>query len=287
MFAMQVTFHGDAGALGDIARDFWLRDEAMNNLVLGLVARMRGTPDGTMGGETVKTFASIRGDSGALVGTAWRTPPNALVVSAMGPSAIEALVPAILAHDPTLDGVMGPTTSCDAFAEAFSRLSGKKYNLIMHEGVYCLETFVEPTWAPGRLRPAAEPDAPLLIEWLRQFGIDAHLPALDIDPEKLVRRYLDTGTMFLWEHEGTPVTMVGSNARTPNGARVGPVYTPSNLRGRGYGTSGTAAVTKQLLDAGQKFCFLFTDLSNQTSNGIYRRIGYRQVGEYRWWGFTA
>jgi predicted GNAT family acetyltransferase len=58
--------------------------------------------------------------------------------------------------------------------------------------------------------------------------------------------------------------------------RVGPVYTPPEQRGRGYGTAATAAATAGILSAGAQPC-LFTDLSNPTSNSIYQRIGYRAV----------
>ena len=32
-----------------------------------------------------------------------------------------------------------------------------------------------------------------------------------------------------------------------------------------------------LLDGGQQFCFLYTDLANPISNAIYERIGYKPV----------
>jgi predicted GNAT family acetyltransferase len=34
-----------------------------------------------------------------------------------------------------------------------------------------------------------------------------------------------------------------------------------------------------LLQQGYKYCFLFTDLANPTSNHIYQAIGYRSVGD--------
>ena len=64
---------------------------------------------------------------------------------------------------------------------------------------------------------------------------------------------------------------------TPRGARVGYVYTPPALRGRGYATSTVAALSGQLLRGGSRFCCLYTDLANPTSNAIYRRIGYEPV----------
>ena len=55
------------------------------------------------------------------------------------------------------------------------------------------------------------------------------------------------------------------------------VYTPPELRRRGYASAAVSALTKKLLDSGRKFVFLFTDLSNPTSNKIYQQMGYQAV----------
>jgi predicted GNAT family acetyltransferase len=61
--------------------------------------------------------------------------------------------------------------------------------------------------------------------------------------------------------------------------KIGPVYTPPEHRTRGRATALVAYASSWALARGLRSCFLFTDLSNPTSNGIYRRIGYEQVGE--------
>jgi predicted GNAT family acetyltransferase len=63
------------------------------------------------------------------------------------------------------------------------------------------------------------------------------------------------------------------------------VYTPPELRGRGYASALTAALTEQLLQR-RRFCYLYTDLANPTSNSIYRRIGYRPVTDITLWRFA-
>jgi len=92
------------------------------------------------------------------------------------------------------------------------------------------------------------------------------------------------GGIVVWE-EGEPVSLAGFGGPTPNGIRIGPVYTPPGLRRRGYASALTAALTQQLLDGGRRFCFLFTDLANETSNSIYQRIGYRPVSDVDQWSF--
>ena len=59
-------------------------------------------------------------------------------------------------------------------------------------------------------------------------------------------------------------------------ARIGPVYTPPALRGRGYGSGATAAATRDVLDE-DGVPVLYTDLANPTSNKIYQQLGYCPV----------
>jgi predicted GNAT family acetyltransferase len=61
-------------------------------------------------------------------------------------------------------------------------------------------------------------------------------------------------------------------------ARIGPVYTPPEYRGHGYGSAVTAAATAAVLAAGA-VPVLYTDLANPTSNKIYQAIGYRAVAD--------
>jgi uncharacterized protein len=42
-----------------------------------------------------------------------------------------------------------------------------------------------------------------------------------------------------------------------------------------------------LLEQGRRFCFLYTDLANPTSNAIYLRIGYEPVCDSRELAFSA
>jgi predicted GNAT family acetyltransferase len=60
-------------------------------------------------------------------------------------------------------------------------------------------------------------------------------------------------------------------------ARVGPVYTPPEARGRGYAAGATAAASQSALDAGTREVVLYTDLANPVSNALYERLGYRPV----------
>ncbi|MFW5729522.1 MAG: GNAT family N-acetyltransferase [Spirochaetota bacterium] len=63
------------------------------------------------------------------------------------------------------------------------------------------------------------------------------------------------------------------------------MYTPKAHRRHGYARACVAELTARLIEAGRQFCFLFTDLSNPTSNKIYQQIGYRPVSDHVYWKF--
>ena len=103
------------------------------------------------------------------------------------------------------------------------------------ERIYEATAVVQPRGVPGSMRPYDAADRPLAIDWMRAFFEEA-LPG---SPEGRVEQFVDDraagiGSLVLWEHDGRTVSIAGHAGETPNGARVGPVYTPPELRGRGY-----------------------------------------------------
>jgi predicted GNAT family acetyltransferase len=81
--------------------------------------------------------------------------------------------------------------------------------------------------------------------------------------------------------------MAGISRPEAGMVRVAAVYTPPEVRGRGYGGAVTAAVTRSALDAGAAHVVLFTDLANPTSNALYQRLGFRPVEDRTVVEFTA
>ncbi len=77
--------------------------------------------------------------------------------------------------------------------------------------------------------------------------------------------------------QARPVALARASPPAYGMSRIGPVYTPPEHRGHGYGSAVTAAATRWALDAGAHHVVLFTDLANPVSNNIYPRLGYRLV----------
>jgi predicted GNAT family acetyltransferase len=132
---------------------------------------------------------------------------------------------------------------------------------------------------PGGMRRATEDDREIVAKWIAAFSAEAGTePVEPLDwADRVIAADPAMRGMYLWEEGGVVVSFAGYNGPTANGIRIGPVYTPPEVRGHGYASACTATLTQMLLDGGRRFCFLFTDLANPTSNKIYQAIGYRPV----------
>ena len=216
-----------------------------------------------------------------------RTPPFNLVLSEIDDLA--ALRPMIgnLRGSP-LPGVVGPPVVVSDFAHRWVAEVGGAWQVVLKERIFQLSEVIDPRPANGAPRLAIQSDRSLIEDWLVAFGWEA----LDDVDSEAVRRGLDAwerglGRRFwLWEVDGRPVSIVGAGGETPNGIRIGPVYTLPSDRGQGYASNLTAWVSRTLLAEGRRFCFLYTDLANPTSNKIYRAIGYVPVGDALMVAFT-
>jgi uncharacterized protein len=267
------------------AGELLLADEARHNLAFGILSTARAHPD---------LYPEVRGwvarDRGRVVGAALRTPPfNLVMIRPSDERATSALAEAI---DDELPGVVGAVPEVDAFADVWAGLHDVAVDTAFEQGVYALQRVTPPGDVPGRMRPAEVTDRGLLLDWVDAFAKEVLRERPAADPERHERsidaRLAGGDAGFaLWEVDGRTVSLVGFGGPTPSGIRIGPVYTPPELRGRGYASALTAQVSQRQLDAGRRFCFLYTDLANPTSNAIYVRIGYERVCESRELAFTA
>jgi predicted GNAT family acetyltransferase len=233
-------------------------------------------------------YLAVIEDDGRVVGAVLRTPPHNLVLSELDDErAIEPIVASVRDEFASLPGVVGPKECAAQFAAAWEAATSAKAQLQIAQRVFRVDRVEAPQGVPGRMRAYEPSDHKLAARWMDAFSAEA-LPVNAPHPESaeqfVDRREEDPdGGLVFWE-DGEPVSFAGYGGLTPNGIRIGPVYTPPELRGRGYASALTAALSQQLLDAGRRFCFLFTDLANPTSNKIYRAIGYQpvcDVDEYR------
>lgn len=276
--SLTVRRHASVDAFLAAAGGFLEAREAEDNLLFGIASAIRATPE--VFAEDPPQFASVADAGGRVVAATLRTPPHNQVLSSIDDlAAVDALVEAL--RDEPLPGVLGPSEAAARFAAGWTDATGQRARVQVAERIFRLERLVPPDRpARGAWRIAEPRDRDLVARWLVEFTTEAmpEAPPLE-DPAGTADRWIARRgrVAYLWEDEGHVVSLVGAGGQTPHGIRIGPVYTPPPLRGRGYASSLTAAASADQLGQGHHFCFLFTDLANPTSNKIYQAIGYDPV----------
>ena len=261
----------------DLCGPFLEAREPEHQLTLGIIghALARGAfPDD---GALVAALAN-----GRVVATAIWTPPwNVNLSEVDDAQAMRAIADALAGED--LGGVNGPPEHAEAFARDWCGRTGYRYVEGMRQRSYALDKVAAPNDVPGHLRRAGAGDRAVLAAWIDGFDREAmgsEAGRRDIDPmvDELISSSNRIG--YIWE-DRVPVSMCQATGATPHGIRIGAVYTPPEVRRRGYASALVAAVSQAELDKGRRWCFLFTDLANPTSNRIYQAIGYRPVRDVR------
>jgi uncharacterized protein len=270
---MDVRRVEDPAAFLAAASPLLLADEARHNLILGIAGTLRDHP------SHYPDFGLWLADDGsAVVGAALITPPHNLVVAR--PREDEALEALAASIDEQLPGVVAAQPEAELFAAAWAARTGAKPRTNRAQGVFALERVARPCPTSGRMRDAGAEDRLLLLDWWRAFAEEALGESPDAESVAHAvdhRLEAEEAGVGLWEDERT-VSLAAFGNPTPNGIRIGPVYTPPDYRRRGYASALVAELSQRLL-AERSFCFLFTDLANPTANRIYEQIGYRRVCE--------
>jgi uncharacterized protein len=277
---MRLRRHGDVNAFLVAADPLLGADEARHNLMYGICGTLLEAP----GVYPEAYFWTV--DDGEPVAALLRTPPfNVAVARPLDPEALVFAAERLRAEGVDAPGVTGAVPEAETFARAWTDAP----RLRMAQGIYAAREVRVPPDVAGVMRIATFEDRDLLVDWILAFQEEA-LPedGPHFDVVAAVERRLRStiaGTA-VWDLEGRVVSMCGFGSPTPHGTRIGPVYTPPELRGHGYGSAVTAAASKRLLDGDRDFCFLYTDLANPTSNKIYTQIGYEFVCESADYAFS-
>ena len=278
---MNVIRHFDPDAFLAAAQSMSERGEASASFFTGVAHTLKRTPppDGervylaTLGDELARGAAIQRADGPVIIGASDATAARAFAAD--------------LARDwPELQGVVGAPAGCEAFAQTWLELTGRGHKLRVRLRQHMLTEVNDVPSAPGAPRMAAEVDTEWLIERQNAFIAEAGIP----DPPARVREYLPKriarGDFRIWE-DGAPVAYAGFNDAAPDFARIAPVYTLPECRGRGYATALVAELSRELLARGKRKLFLTTDVANPISNAIYARIGYRAENDDCGFDFVA
>jgi predicted GNAT family acetyltransferase len=269
---MEVRLHQSVDEFRVIADPLYRRDPVANTIELTLLSAGEFPED---------SLLFTIWDHGEAVGAALQTPPYPLACNGIPLSVMKSVVAQLVEQHANLTGVRGTLTHATAFADAWQAMTGRPWVTSSEERLYRLGTLRPPTGVAGAPRDATDDDRGVLVDWVEQFFQDAFSHVRD---DAAGERFVDTanevGHRFtMWDVDGAPVSMAMLRAPAADVSRIGPVFTPRDKRGRGYGSAVTAAAADLAHRSGTADVVLFADLANLVSNAIYQRIGFEPVAD--------
>lgn len=271
---IDVRLHDSIDSFRTAAAAFYQRDPVVAVIELKI---LRNPPDT----DAPPLFLTVW-DGGALAGAALQTPPFPLLCGGLPESAVSHVVAVLAQSRPDLSAVRGPRAIAASFAGAWCKRTGALSSVGFVERQYRLDVLCPPMTVEGEPRPVNDDDIDILVDWLARFRAEAlpDAPGPATTAQSIQAAKKAGGEFLLWVLNGEPVSLaaVGSPAEGVSG--IGPVYTPIDKRGHGFGLAVTAAAADWAYAAGAKDVVLFADLANPVSNTIYQRIGFRPVSDF-------
>ena len=263
----------------DVAEDSLLINESEHNVILGVANNLA---KGLLPANDALFLSVMQGS--ASVGHAIRSDrKNPLALSRMDTEAAIAIAKHCFSQGIEIQEVTGPSEASESFATAWVTQTQASSRATRHLGVYELDRVIFPEPDGRTLINAVSTDMEVITKYV--LGFLAECFPDEENPQiracEIAERQIRNATLFLWKgpEDTQAVSMAANSRESRNGATISLVYTPPHLRGFGFGSRVVAALSDRCLRSGKKFCNLFTDLTNPTSNSIYQKIGYKKLGE--------
>lgn len=252
-------------------------NETINGLMYGICLRLE--KDIFSYGK--QPLLAVIEDDAVIHLAALMTPPYKMQLYASGTlleNCLEVLSHGLIDNGWIIPGVRAEKDIAESFAKTWKTIQGCQYREHMKQLIYELRHVQTIDYSPGEMMQANSQELDRAVAWARKFHYECFG---SVEPNGFidhVKQRVLSGELFFWE-DSEPVSMAARTRPTPNGERIALVYTPQEHRGHGYAASVVASLSRRILDDGKQFCCLYADTANNTSNSIYKKIGYYPVGD--------
>ena len=182
--------------------------------------------------------------------------------------------------DSEISGINAEREISRMFANEYCKIGNKSWKVRLEMRILVLENILESNLRDDvTYRKAEMKDKDILLEMLKE--IRREIVNEEMSDEEALEKFdksMENG-YYILEKEGKIVAQASINKQLLNGKLVGSVFTVKNERGKGYAYNLVYRLSKDILENGAKYCALFTDDSNQISNHVYEKIGYRRIAD--------
>lgn len=264
--------------------DAFLLEHADSSLFLRSNLRAAGIVD-----EGLPLQATYAGafDDGVLVGVAAHCWNDNMLVQA--PRHLDDVVrSAVMLSGRPVHGVVGPWAQVCAVRRALGT-PDRPAAFESEDQLYALALgdLVRPRVLDEpdvRCRLTRDDDLDLLVPWRVAYATET-LHARPGDPmyddaRADMERHHASGAAFLLERAGRPVSLTTFNAQLPDVVQIGGVFTPPELRSRGYARAVVAGSLLAAAGTGVTRAILFTGRDNVPAQRAYTALGFRRIGDY-------
>ena len=199
---------------------------------------------------------------------------------------IEFLVYSIINSDTALEQIVGNKEFSKRIGEIYCMKTGKNiiktsttHTLVLHE--IKQEHILEDNEKLIKLNPE-HPSSKKMGQVVKDIHTDIYgqEECSDEEAEKIANIYLKKGLYILTDNNEENVYCHAVTVRKQvNGCAIGAVISPKEYRGKGYGKKCIYALSKELLNEGNKFIVLHVAEKNQAAQSVYSKIGFEFIEE--------
>lgn len=264
----------------------FLAPRAESSMFLRANSRAAGLVD--RGERLQGTYVASVG-AGEIVSVAAHFWNGILVLQAPDPDALDAVArAAVFRSARPLAGLVGPRAQVESARRALGA-EGRPASLDSREILFslALDGLRVPESLASRRVLGRRPETAelgLVASWRGDYLVEALGLADGAELRARARteteRVHEEGVHWILLDGGRPVSYSAFNARLPDAVQVGGVWTPRELRGRGYARAVVAASLLEARDAGARRALLFTDEENRPAIAAYEALGFRPIGDY-------
>lgn len=258
------------------AGNFLYQNEALNSPIIGVCGNIISNFERH---QISPEFLTVVKNQEVVTAAILVHSKNLLITSAMEEQ-LKIIADYLKGKNLELPGVWGPVKESEIFSALWEKYTGKKSKLGMNQKIFKIDKVSIPDNVPGILRNAKSNELDLISNWFNEFSQEAMLPYERKSLEK-IRDHAETliknKLYYVWENEGSPVAMAYTGRPTLNSLGISAVYSPMEHRKKGYASALVSTLSQKIINSGKKFCVLFSNAENLTSNKIYQRMGYVEV----------